>query len=93
VATSRPRRRWTPIASIRAAAATPATRKPQNWLIPTRNAPDPPVVATSASAWPAKDWPRSTVNTPMTPEVTATTAPTSRAVLTGPLPNSPGSKR
>ena len=34
-----------------------------------------------------------TVKTPMTPEVTATTAPTSSAVLTGPLPNSPGSKR
>ena len=62
------------MASISAAAAIPAARNPQNWLMPTRNAPDPPVVATSASEWPAKDWPRSTVNTPMTPEVTATTA-------------------
>ena len=81
------------MASISAAAAIPAARNPQNWLRPTRNAPDPPVVATSASEWPAKDWPRRTVNTPMTPEVMATTAPTSRAVLTGPLLNSPGSKR
>ena len=80
------------MASIRAAAATPATRKPQNWLTPIRNAPEPPVVATSASEWPAKDWPRSTVNTPMTPEVMATTAPTSRAVRTGSLLNSPGAK-
>ena len=93
MATSRPRRRCTPIPSISAAAAIPAARKPQNWLSPTRNAPDPPVVATSASEWPAKDWPRMTVKTPMTPEVTATMAPTSKAVLTGPLPNSPGSKR
>ena len=81
------------MASISAAAAIPAARNPQNWLMPTRNAPDPPVVATSASEWPAKDWPRSTVNTPMTPEVTATTVPTIRAVLTGPLLSSPGSKR
>ena len=91
VATSRPRRRCTPISSMTAAPAMPASRKPQNWLTPTRNAPAPPVVATSASECPANDWPRTTVSTPTTPEVTATTVPTRTAVRTGPLLSSPGS--
>ena len=69
----------------------PKTRNPQNWLSPIRKAPAPPVVATSASAWPAKDWPRVTVNTPTTPEVIATTVPTSTATRTGPLDSRPGS--
>ena len=48
VATSRPRRRWTPIISMNAAAPAPNARNPQNWLMPTRKAPEPPVVAMSA---------------------------------------------
>ena len=91
VATSRPRRRCTPISSMIAAPATPAIRNPQNWLTPMRNAPAPPVVATSASECPANDWPRMTVSTPTTPEVTATTVPTRNAVRTAPLLSSPGS--
>ena len=79
--------------SRNAAVPIPNTRKPQNWLSPIRKAPDPPVVATSASAWPAKDCPRVTVNTPTTPEVMATTVPTSSATRTGPLDSSPGSAR
>ena len=79
--------------SRKAAAPIPKARKPQNWLRPMRKAAEPPVVATSASACPAKDWPRVTVNTPTTPEVTATTVPTSSATRTGPLDTSPGSKR
>ena len=45
----------------------------------------------SASEWPANDWPRVTVNTPVTAEVTATTVPTASAMCTGPLPKKPGS--
>ena len=93
VATSRPRRRCTPMISRIAAAATPKTRKPQNWFRPTKKAPEPPVVATSASECPANDWPRVTVNTPTTAEVIATTVPTSTATHTGLLDHSPGSIR
>src|SRR5215469_18832515 len=85
VATSRPRRRWTPMASIVAEAAIPATRNPQNWLTPIRNAAAPPVVAMSARECPANDWVRSTENTPMMPEVIAAIPPMSSAVRTGPL--------
>ncbi len=74
-----------------AAATTPAIRNPQNWLRPTRNAPAPPVVATSPSECPANDWPRMTVSTPTTPEVIATTVPTRSAVRTGWLLTNPGS--
>ena len=74
-----------------AAPAMPAIRNPQNWPTPARNAPAPPVVAMSASECPANDWPRMTVSTPTTPEVTATTVPTRTAVRTGPLLSSPGS--
>src|SRR4051812_32521000 len=59
--------------------------------MPIRNAPDPPVVAISASEWPANDWPRVTVNTPTTAEGTAMTVPTASAMCTGPLPKKPGS--
>ena len=61
--------------------------------MPIRNAPEPPVVAMSASEWPANDWPRVTVNTPTTAEVMATTVPTASATCTGPLPKNPGSIR
>ncbi len=77
---------------MNAAAPTPKARNPQNWLRPARNAPEPPAVDTSASECPANDWPRVTVNTPTTPEVIATTAPTSAAARTGPLPSRPGAK-
>src|ERR1700743_2596153 len=81
------------MASRMIAAATPQARKPQNWSRPTRKAPEPPVVATSASECPANDWPRVTVNTPTTPEVIATTVPTRTATRTGLLDHSPGSNR
>src|SRR5258705_6428629 len=45
----------------------------------------------SASEWPANDWRRVTVNTPVTGEGTATTAPTASAMCSGPLPKKPGS--
>ena len=45
----------------------------------------------SASEWPANDWPRVTVNTPVTAEVTAMTVPTASAMCTGPLAKKPGS--
>src|SRR5579864_3813266 len=92
VATSRPRRRWTPIISMNAAAPAPNARYPQNWLTPSRNAAEPPVVEMSAREWPANDCPRVTVNTPTTADVTAITAPTASATCTGPLPKKPGSK-
>ncbi len=77
---------------MNAAAPAPKARYPQNWLTPTRNAPEPPVVAMSASEWPANDWPLVTVNTPTTAEVIAMTVPTARAMCTGPLAKKPGSK-
>ena len=45
----------------------------------------------SASECPANDWPRVTVNTPTTADVTAMTVPTASAMCTGPLPKKPGS--
>ena len=47
----------------------------------------------SASEWPANDWPRVTVNTPVTAEVMAMTVPTASATCTGALPKNPGSIR
>ena len=76
---------------MKAAAPAPNARYPQNWFSPTRNAPDPPVVAMSARECPANDWPRITVNTPTTAEVTAVTPPTSSAICTGVLLKKPGS--
>ena len=66
--------------------------KPTRGLIPKKNDPDPPVVATSVSACPAKDCPRMTVKTPTTEETTAVTAPMISATRTGPLVKNPGSK-
>ena len=61
-------------------------------LAPTRKAPEPPAVPTSPRAWPAKDWPRMTVNTPTTAETTATSAPDRRAPRApGSLAKNPGS--
>ncbi len=91
VAKSLPLARLTPIISMAPAPATPPATKPNNGLTPARNAPEPPAVATSASEWPANDWPRTTVNTPTTPETTATMLPTTHAMCTGPLEKKPGS--
>ena len=55
------------------------------------SAPDPPAAETSPSACPAKDWPRMTVNTPVTAETMATTAPIVAAVWTCALVKNPGS--
>ena len=57
--------------------------KPQSGLAPTRKAPDPPVVPTSPREWPAKDWPRMTVNTPTTADTSETMPPTTSATRTG----------
>lgn len=65
--------------------------KPQSGFAPTRKAPDPPVVPTSAREWPANDWPRMTVKTPTTADTSATRPPTTRATRTGPLEKKPGS--
>jgi hypothetical protein len=51
------------------------------------------VVATSVSAWPAKDWLLTTVKTPTIAETTAATAPMTAAVCTGWLEKKPGSKK
>ena len=69
---------------------TPPPMKPTSGLIPNRKAPEPPVVATSVKACPAKDWLRTTVKTPTTAETTAVTAPMSGRVWTGPLREEPG---
>jgi hypothetical protein len=61
------------------AARTPIPTKPKSGVRPRRNAPDAPVAPTSDRASPAKDWPRITVNTPTTPETSATTVPMIRA--------------
>ena len=62
VARSRPRGRCTPIMSITPAASTPIPAKPHSGLTPARKEAEPPVTLMSASACPANDWPRSTVN-------------------------------
>ncbi len=93
VAISRPRRRCTPTSSMAPAPSTPAPRKPTRGLRLKKKAPEPPVVATSVRAWPAKDWPRITVKTPTMADTTALTAPTTSATCTGPLEKNPGSKR
>ncbi len=51
------------------------------------------MVATSVSAWPAKDWLLTTVKMPTIAETSAATAPITAAVWTGPLEKKPGSKR
>ena len=81
------------MSSIAPAPMTPPPMNPTRGLRPRKNAPDPPVVATSVSAWPAKDWLRTTVKTPTTAETIAVTAPIAAAVWTGPLEKKPGSKR
>ena len=93
MARSRLRTLWTPIRSIAPAPMTPPPRNPTRGLKPRKNAPEPPVVATSVSAWPAKDWLRTTVKTPTTAETIAVTVPIAAAVRTGPLEKKPGSKR
>jgi zinc/manganese transport system ATP-binding protein len=70
----------------------PNPTKPETGLMPASTAPDPPAADTSVRAWPPKDWPRMTVNTPTTPETTATTPPITSAVWTGWLSKKPGSK-
>jgi hypothetical protein len=65
---------------------------PYSGLTPTRKAAEPPAVPMSASEWPAKAWPRITVNVPTTPETMATTPPTIKATCTGELEKNPGSK-
>ena len=51
------------------------------------------MVATSVSAWPAKDWLLTTAKMPTIAETMAVKAPISAAVWTGPLEKKPGSKR
>ena len=65
----------------------------ESGLMPRRNEAAPPALLTSASAWPAKDWPRITVNTPTTPETTAAPPPMTAAVCTGSLVKKPGAKK
>ncbi len=93
VATSRLRARSTPIISMAPPPMTPPAMNPVSGLSPKRKAPEPPVVATSVNAWPAKDWLRTTVKTPTTAETTAVSAPMSAAVWTGALEKNPGSNR
>ena len=92
VATSRPRTRCTPMASMLSAPRMPPARKPVRGLSPSSNAPEPPAVETSARECPAKDWPRMTVKIPTAAETTATTPPMTTAVCTGALEKNPGSK-
>ena len=92
VARSRPRTRRTPIMSITPAPMMPSPTNPTTGLSPMSSAPEPPAAETSPSAWPPKDWPRMTVNTPTTADTTATAAPTAAAVWTGALEKKPGSK-
>ena len=79
VARSRPRGRRIPIMSMTPAAARLVPAKPHSGLIPSRNEPEPPVTLMSASACPAYDWPRMTVNVPTMPDTTATRPPASSA--------------
>jgi hypothetical protein len=72
---------------------TPPAMNPVSGVSPKRKAPEPPVVATSVKAWPAKDWLLTTVKTPTTAETTAVSPPMTAAVRTGPLEKNPGSKR
>ena len=92
VARSRPRSRWTPIMSITPAPAMPAPTKPGRGVSPSSSAPEPPAAETSPSACPAKDWPRMTVNTPVTADTTATIAPIEAATWTCGLVKKPGPK-
>ncbi len=91
VATSRPRRRWTPSSSMVPEATTPTPTKPHSGLTPTRLAAEPPSVPMSESASPANAWPRITVNTPTQPETSATTRPMTSAVWTWALWKNPAS--
>ena len=70
----------------------PTPTKPGSGLSPISSAPEPPAAETSPSAWPAKDWPRMTVNTPTTRTTTATTPPIEAATWTCGLAKKPGSK-
>ena len=74
-----------------AAPATPRPTNPNSGSAPISDAPDPPAVDTSVRAWPPKDCPRSTVNTPTTADTNATAPPTIIAVCTGWLEKNPGS--
>ncbi len=67
-------------------------KNPSSGLIPRRKEADPPALLTSARAWPAKDCPRMTVNTPTTPDTMAAPPPITIAVCTGSLVKKPGSK-
>ena len=78
--------------SITPAPAMPRPTNPASGLSPSSSAPEPPAADTSPSACPAKDWPRMTVNTPVTAETTATTAPIVTAMWTCGLAKKPGSK-
>ncbi len=73
------------------AATTLVPANPHSGLIPMRKEPEPPVTLMSASACPAYDWPRITVNVPTIPDTTATTPPASSATRTGALARKPGS--
>jgi len=73
------------------AAATLVPANPHSGLIPMRKDPEPPVTLMSASACPAYDCPRITVNVPTMPDTTAATPPISSATWTGELPKKPGS--
>ena len=70
----------------------PPATKPDSGVIPTNNAPEPPAVDTSVRAWPPKDWPLMTVNTPTRADTTAVKVPRPRATWTGWLEKNPGSK-
>ena len=65
---------------------------PTRGLTPVTTAADPPVEVMSAKAWPAKDWPLITVNTPTGAHTQATTTPTTAAVCTAEFEKNPGWK-
>jgi hypothetical protein len=72
------------------APSNPIAANPTKGLTPTTTDAEPPVEVMSAKAWPAKDWPLITVNTPTGAQTQATTNPTTAAVCTAEFPKNPG---